>query len=152
MGRRYIELVARINALRPATAGLTDQQLAGKTAELRQRLQAFEAEQQGGAGGDAAGWQREPPPQQQQQQRRRGGGAALLGGMPEGIVVEAFAVVREAAQRVLGLRHYDVQLVRCPPPRAVPPCHHARPHACWAAADAVSHAVLEVGNPGCGCI
>lgn len=27
------------------------------------------------------------------------------------IKVEAFAVVREAAKRVLGLRHYDVQLI-----------------------------------------
>ncbi len=29
----------------------------------------------------------------------------------EDIKVEAFAVVREAAKRVLGLRHYDVQLI-----------------------------------------
>ncbi len=28
-----------------------------------------------------------------------------------GILTEAFAVVREASQRVLGLRHYDVQLI-----------------------------------------
>lgn len=94
-------MVARINALRPIVAALSDEQLAGKTAELRRRLEAFEA---GGAGG--ASWQGE------RQQRRRRGGPALLGGMPEDIVVEAFAVVREAAQRVLGIRHYDVQLVR----------------------------------------
>ena len=38
-------------------------------------------------------------------------GQALLGGLPEEVVVEGFAVVREAAHRVLGMRHYDVQLV-----------------------------------------
>ena len=43
--------------------------------------------------------------QQQQSQQ------ALLGGLPEDVVVEGFAVVREAAHRVLGMRHYDVQLV-----------------------------------------
>ncbi|KAL4419083.1 hypothetical protein ABPG77_002224 [Micractinium sp. CCAP 211/92] len=97
---RYVEVVARINALRPTVAALSDEQLAGKTAELRRRLEAVEA---GGAGG--ASWQGE------RQQRQRRGGPALLGGMPEDIVVEAFAVVREAAQRVLGIRHYDVQLL-----------------------------------------
>ena len=34
-----------------------------------------------------------------------------MGGLPEDVVVEGFAVVREAAHRVLGMRHYDVQLV-----------------------------------------
>ena len=29
----------------------------------------------------------------------------------ESILAESFAVVREASQRVLGLRHYDVQLI-----------------------------------------
>ena len=29
----------------------------------------------------------------------------------EGLLTEAFAVVREASQRTLGLRHYDVQLI-----------------------------------------
>ncbi len=30
----------------------------------------------------------------------------------DGLLPEAFAVVREASVRVLGMRHYDVQLVR----------------------------------------
>ena len=34
------------------------------------------------------------------------------GGTREDVLVEAFAVVREASKRVLGMRHYDVQ-VRC---------------------------------------
>ncbi len=38
--------------------------------------------------------------------------ATLAAGKPlESILVEAFAVVREAARRVLGMRHFDVQLI-----------------------------------------
>ena len=36
----------------------------------------------------------------------------------EDLLEEAFAVVREAAKRVLGQRHFDVQLVGGPPERA----------------------------------
>lgn len=104
---RYIELAARISALRPVMAALTDGQLAGKTAELRQRLRAFDAAQQGVAG-DGGG---EAGQGELRQGLRRRDGPSLLGGMPESVVVESFAVVREAAQRVLGIRHYDVQLV-----------------------------------------
>ncbi len=52
----------------------------------------------------------------------------LAAGTPlDDLLVEAFAVVREAARRVLGLRPYDVQLVRAlvgaacyaPPPRLI---------------------------------
>ena len=32
------------------------------------------------------------------------------------LLPEAFAVVREASRRVLGMRHFDVQLVRPVPP------------------------------------
>ena len=39
--------------------------------------------------------------------------ARLAAGEPlDGLLPEAFAVVREASVRVLGMRHYDVQLVR----------------------------------------
>ena len=60
--------------LRAGIAALSDDALAGKTVEFRQRL----AE-----------------------------GATL----DEQILPEAFAVVREAGRRVLGMRHFDVQLV-----------------------------------------
>lgn len=40
--------------------------------------------------------------------------ARLAAGTPlDSLLVEAFAVVREASKRVLGMRPYDVQLVRC---------------------------------------
>ncbi len=65
--------VARINALEPAMAALSDEALRAKTDEFKARLSRGETLDQ--------------------------------------ILPEAFAVVREASKRVLGQRHYDVQLV-----------------------------------------
>src|SRR6187200_148898 len=64
--------VARINALEPELAKLSDEQLRAKTAEFRERL--------------------------------------AKGETLDDLLVEAFAVVREAAKRTLGQRHFDVQL------------------------------------------
>ncbi len=69
----YRKSVEQINALEPRIMQLTDEQLAGKTAEFRQRV----------AGGEAI----------------------------DALLPEAFAVCREAARRVLGMRHFDVQLI-----------------------------------------
>ncbi|MFO1299355.1 MAG: preprotein translocase subunit SecA [Burkholderiaceae bacterium] len=69
----YRQSVEQINALEPRIMQLTDEQLAGKTAEFRQRA----------AGGEAI----------------------------DALLPEAFAVCREAARRVLGMRHFDVQLI-----------------------------------------
>ncbi len=69
----YAARVEAINALEPNIKALSDEQLKGKTAEFRERLQ---------------------------------GGATL-----DSILPEAFAVVRETAWRVLGQRHFDVQLI-----------------------------------------
>ena len=71
--KTLMKSVARINALEPEIARLSDQDLALKTAEFRRRLAA---------------------------------GAEL-----DSLLPEAFAVVREAGKRVLGMRHFDVQLV-----------------------------------------
>ena len=75
-GKALKELEAmaqRVNALEPSIEPLSDEQLAAKTAEFRQRLDNGES--------------------------------------TDDIMEEAFAVVREAARRVLGQRHYDVQVV-----------------------------------------
>lgn len=85
---------------------LTDDQLAAQTGQLRAALAAAGLVEGGsgdGGSSDDAG------------SGGGGGGKAggrLLGGLPEEVVVRGFAVVREAAARVLGMRHYDVQLVR----------------------------------------
>ncbi len=69
----YQKRVPRINALEPAMQALSDQALAAKTVEFRERL--------------------------------------ARGETLDDLQPEAFAVVREAAQRTLGQRHFDVQLV-----------------------------------------
>src|ERR1700733_3789925 len=71
----------RVNALEPATAALSDEELLGKTAEFKARI--AEGLAQGKAEKD------------------------LL----DALLPEAFAVVREAGKRVLGMRHFDVQIM-----------------------------------------
>jgi preprotein translocase subunit SecA len=71
--KRLGKVVKQINALADDVKALSDEQLAGKTAEFRQRL----------ADGETL----------------------------DKILPEAFAVVRETGERVLGLRHFDVQLI-----------------------------------------
>ncbi|SDX33859.1 preprotein translocase subunit SecA [Allochromatium warmingii] len=71
--KSLMKTVARINALEPELAALSDAALAAKTAEFRARLAA---------------------------------GTPL-----DELLPDAFGVVREAGRRVLGMRHFDVQLV-----------------------------------------
>jgi preprotein translocase subunit SecA len=71
--KQLAELVPPINALEAGMSALTDEQLAAKTVEFRERL--------------------------------------AKGETIDDLLIEAFAVVREAGTRVLGQRHYDVQLM-----------------------------------------
>lgn len=71
--KRALAVVPAINALEPSIEALSDEDLKGKTAYFKERLQNGEN--------------------------------------MDDILPEAFAVVREAARRTLGQRHYDVQLV-----------------------------------------
>src|SRR6204780_121902 len=71
--RRLAELVPLIGDLEPEMQGLSDESLAHKTVEFRERLEGGET--------------------------------------PDALLIESYAVVREAAWRVLGQRHFDVQLM-----------------------------------------
>ena len=71
--KAFKKRVDRINALEPAVAALSDEQLRARTDEFRARLDKGET--------------------------------------LDDLLEEAFATVREAAKRVLGQRHFDVQLV-----------------------------------------
>ncbi|MBI3546551.1 MAG: preprotein translocase subunit SecA [Gammaproteobacteria bacterium] len=71
--KRMQQDVARINALEPDIAQLSDEQLRAKTAEFKTRI----------ANGDSL----------------------------DSLLHEAFAVVREASKRSLGMRHFDAQLI-----------------------------------------
>jgi len=66
-------LIETINSLEKQTSGLSEDQLKGKTAELKKRLAEGETLEQ--------------------------------------LLPEAFAAVREASKRAIGLRHFDVQLI-----------------------------------------
>jgi preprotein translocase subunit SecA len=96
--KQYRRTVRAINALEPQIAALSDEALRAKTMEFRERI-----------GKAVAGDETVPGSGTQSGQttaldsRRR---AAL-----EAILPEAFAVVREAGKRVLGMRHFDMQLV-----------------------------------------
>ena len=71
--KKYKNDIVEMNLLEEEIQALSDEQLTGKTAEFRQRLEKGESLQD--------------------------------------ILPEAFAVVREASKRVLGMRHFDVQLI-----------------------------------------
>ena len=71
--KRILPLVDKIEALRPQMQALTDEQMADKTKEFKERL----------ANGETL----------------------------DDLLVEAYALVREAAVRVLGMEHYRVQLI-----------------------------------------
>jgi preprotein translocase subunit SecA len=85
--KQYAKTVKAINALEPAIAALDDQALSAKTPELRER---FTKRIEG------------VPPEERDAAEK----AALAELLPE-----AFAVAREAAKRVLSMRHFDVQLI-----------------------------------------
>ena len=71
--KSYSKVVDRVNALENSYGQLSDEELQGKTADFRQRLDKGET--------------------------------------LESLIPEAFATVREAGKRVMGMRHYDVQLI-----------------------------------------
>ena len=79
--QRYQPLVSDINLLEEEVAALSDDELRALTVEFRQKL--------------------EPATGNPQRQRQ------LL----DELLPQAFAVVREASKRVLGMRHFDVQLI-----------------------------------------
>jgi len=85
---KLTEIVMRINALEPDLEKLSDEALRAKTDEFRARIASA-----------LAGITDE-------NQRRLAEQAAL-----DALLPEAFAVVREASKRTIGLRHYDVQLI-----------------------------------------
>ncbi|MFZ2950584.1 MAG: preprotein translocase subunit SecA, partial [Desulfuromonadaceae bacterium] len=66
-------IVGKINTLEASISALSDEQLAGKTLEFKERY----------AKGESL----------------------------DSLLPEAFAVCREAGKRVLGMRHFDVQLI-----------------------------------------
>src|SRR5207253_4039193 len=92
--------VGAINALEPQMKALSDEQLRAKTDDFRRRIQERlgKIQDEPDAGPDRA--------KEIEEERNR----VLKEDLDE-ILVEAFAVVREAGRRVLDMRHFDVQLI-----------------------------------------
>ncbi|HTR65145.1 MAG TPA: preprotein translocase subunit SecA [Terriglobales bacterium] len=98
--KRMMPRVAEINALEPAMQKLSDDELRAKTDEFRSRVQErlSTVPEEPEAGYDRI--------KEIEEER-----AKLLKEVLDEILVEAFAVVREAGRRVLNMRHFDVQLI-----------------------------------------
>ncbi|MFZ9267170.1 MAG: preprotein translocase subunit SecA, partial [Vulcanococcus sp.] len=90
--KRYQPIVSDINLLEEEVAPLSDDELRGLTAEFRQKLSSLQDDCQKRGMGREATLERE---------------RKLL----DELLPQAFAVVREAGKRVLGMRHFDVQMV-----------------------------------------
>jgi preprotein translocase subunit SecA len=89
--KKYKPTLDRINALADETAALSDDGLRARTIELRAKV------------GDSLA---AIPEGLEGEERKKAEKAAISEHLPE-----AFATVREAAKRTIGLRHYDVQLL-----------------------------------------
>jgi preprotein translocase subunit SecA len=103
--------VQAINALEPHIQKLTDAELRAKTDEFRQRIQErlSQVTRAPQAAVPEAGSEDEPDVDEQKEFEKREYEA--LQEVLDEILVEAFAVVREAGRRVLKMRHFDVQLI-----------------------------------------
>ena len=108
--------VQAINALEPEMQKLTDAELRAKTDEFRKRIQEQLSRFGGGEGNQPPGSDSLTGPETDEddldrikrlEKEQYGALQEVLGE----ILVEAFAVVREAGRRVLNMRHFDVQLI-----------------------------------------
>jgi len=98
--KRLMPKVGDINALEPAMQKLGDDELRAKTDEFRKRIEARLTLIPDEADAD-------PDRLKEINDERRKAATEVL----EEMLVEAFAVVREAGRRVLNMRHFDVQLI-----------------------------------------
>src|ERR1700739_4757271 len=92
--------VAAISALELEMQKLSDDQLRAKTDEFRTRIQQRLSSVADEPDAD-------PVPQKEIEDQR----SQVLKEVLDELLVEAFAVVREAGRRVLNMRHFDVQLI-----------------------------------------
>ncbi|MGC2259463.1 MAG: DEAD/DEAH box helicase, partial [Candidatus Sulfotelmatobacter sp.] len=102
--------VKAVNALEPEMRKLSDEQLRAKTDEFRQRIREgmsrFENSRTADLNSEA-----EVDVDIDQAKRLEKEQYDALQEVLDEILVEAFAVVREAGRRVLNMRHFDVQLI-----------------------------------------
>ena len=113
--RRMQPLVEKINAFEPQYEKLTNAELRAKTDEFKKRIQEATAacraalEENHAQAAAATGERREELKTEAEgiEKELRQAGAGVL----DDILPEAFAAVREASRRTIGLRHFDAQLI-----------------------------------------
>ncbi len=97
---KYRAIAEKITELEPTVSGYSDEQIKEKAQSLRRKVQEEYAEKIA-AVGDA--WD------DLSDMRRREEDRKIYDPILDGVLPEAFALVREASKRTIGLRHYDVQ-------------------------------------------
>ena len=103
--------VHAINALEPEIHKLSDDQLRAKTDEFRQRIQERLSQVTKSPQVEPAEAAAEDEPDFDERKEFEKREYEALQEVLDEILVEAFAVVREASWRVLKMRHFDVQLI-----------------------------------------
>jgi len=98
--KRMLPRVEAINALEPEIKSLSDEQLRGKTEEFRARITDR-----------LSHIVDEPDADPDRQKQIDDDRLQAIREVLDELLVEAFAVVREAGRRVLNMRHFDVQLI-----------------------------------------
>jgi preprotein translocase subunit SecA len=112
MVKALMPQVQAINALEPQTQKLSDEELRAKTDEFRRRIQERLARfSEARAAEPIVDDEDEAEPDVDRQKRLEKEQYDALQEVLNEILVEAFAVVREAGRRVLNMRHFDVQLI-----------------------------------------
>jgi preprotein translocase subunit SecA len=113
--KSLVPRVQAINALEPEISKLSDAELRAKTDEFRERIQAHMSRFAGNRGNAPAKANETAESEEEndfdRQKRLEKQEHEALQEALESILVEAFAVVREAGRRVLNMRHFDVQLI-----------------------------------------
>ena len=95
--KRLMPQVEAISALEPQMQQLSDDQLRAKTEEFRQRIQQR-----------LASLPDEPEADSDRLKQLEDERTKVIKEALDELLVEAFAVVREAGRRVLNMRHFDV--------------------------------------------
>ncbi|HEY3618777.1 MAG TPA: DEAD/DEAH box helicase, partial [Candidatus Sulfotelmatobacter sp.] len=103
--------VQAINALEPQMQKLSDAELRAKTDAFRQRIQERLSRVARSSQADTAEPVADDESDVDQQKEFEKQEYEALREVLDEILVEAFAVVREAGRRVLNMRHFDVQLI-----------------------------------------
>jgi preprotein translocase subunit SecA len=103
--------VQAINALEPQMQKLSDAELLAKTDEFRRRIQERLSRIDKAPAAEATESDVEDEADPDRQKRLEKEEYDALQEVLNEILVEAFAVVREAGRRVLNMRHFDVQLI-----------------------------------------